>query len=443
MFAAALVAAALASCSWGRFDDLKSENWVALLERDNDDTDGDFGVDVIALPPPTGQNGIRFVVSLGLPPSGLAQGTFDGSGALVEQIGFDGELGGRGQLTPLNDRGTPFSMARYSDESFIVGVPERNMLIRYNAGLKDGIEVMGESSPPRTGRTVVVGKVFAASTMPDIVTIGQLSLTVIPNGNGTPRTCNLKPPNPASGTMGHTVVSAESLVLAQFEPTFQHIIVASARLDNTPRVLILNANDIVHGMDCPDNGFSVGAAPEQSHVALAVGNIDDNPALDLVGGTLATGGRTGVVTAYLNLTPTTTNPTAMVIPSVETGAEAEQGSSVRGARLRIANIDETPANEIIVADPGASTPAQVSLAGQVQIYRWGGCAGEGVARGPACLVRTLYDPNPDDDQNQFGRGLAVGQFRTAAGERPVLAIAQKGKLWVYFRTNAATPDPRQ
>jgi hypothetical protein len=128
-------------------------------------------------------------------------------------------------------------------------------------------------------------------------------------------------------------------------------------------------------------------------------------------------------------------PTGVEIPSPAT----EDPSGARGARIRLADIEGDAGTEIIVGDPGA-TVESVSNGGKVQIYKLGACSGAGEVRGPACLIRTLFDPTPATN-DQFGRAMAIGQF-TGASTKNILAIAQKTKLWVYFKVSEADTDPR-
>jgi hypothetical protein len=428
------LAAVAVSCSWSQFDDLKSDSWITIVERNDTDTGGDFGLDLLALPPPPGAMGMRLVVSVGNPPAGMAQGTIDATGKLTQQIGYNALLGGSGALDPLNDQAAVFSMARYQGDTFIAGVPDRQMLIRYEGGLdRTGRTVYSRSDLAKMGRTVAVGNLGLGSANPDIVTIGQLSLTVIPNGGEgtTPITCNLQPPNPLSSP----VVSAESLAVGPIAGNgHDQIVVSTFNLENTPRIYILEASDIRNGMNCPDRGFTVASPPP---VAIALGNVDGDPRLDIVAGAQGSGGNPGTITVYPNVVIGQT-PEAIVIPVDST--EDRASSAARGSRLRIANLDGEAGNEIIAGDAGASALG-VSSAGQVQIYRMGACGSEGSARGPACLVTTLFDPSPDRD-DKFGRALAIGTLMTASGEKPILAVAQKAKAWVYFKISPSFPDAR-
>ena len=44
--------------------------------------------------------------------------------------------------------------------------------------------------------------------------------------------------------------------------------------------------------------------------------------------------------------------------------------------------------------------------------------------------------------DQFGRALAVGPFTSSKGMKTILAVAEKTKLWVYFRISSTDTDPR-
>jgi hypothetical protein len=192
------------------------------------------------------------------------------------------------------------------------------------------------------------------------------------------------------------------------------------------------AAKIADGKPCPsataDVVLDLAASPAPQ--TLAFGDVDGDGALDLVTGTVAASG-SGTVTVYPKL------GAGVTIPS----DASEGGSTSRGLRIAIANLDGKDVPEIVVGDPNA-TVSRVSAAGQVQIYRYGtaGCAAERV-RGPACLVQTLYDTEPTANA-QFGRALTTTPFPAPASKQSLLAIGMKNAVWVYFRAFADAPDPR-
>ncbi len=55
------VLAAGVSCDPRRFDDLADDAWVQFAERDASQASGDWGIEVVALPMPSGKQGARFV----------------------------------------------------------------------------------------------------------------------------------------------------------------------------------------------------------------------------------------------------------------------------------------------------------------------------------------------------------------------------------------------
>ena len=115
----ALLAATALSCLPGRFDDLENEAWVQLAERDDSQASGDWAIAVQAMPPASGKLGMRFVLSLGKSPPGLAVVTFDEHGSKTAQTGTN--LGGS-LAAPLHSTDNVDALAKLDAEQGTEGV---------------------------------------------------------------------------------------------------------------------------------------------------------------------------------------------------------------------------------------------------------------------------------------------------------------------------------
>jgi hypothetical protein len=350
-------------------------------------------------------------------------------------VSQDGANADSGRLDPLTPASTVFSLAPFDDGHFIAGAPLINTVVKFEIGLTDG-EAVIDRGPMFAGRKVATGNLgLGSATVPDVVAVGQLSLTVVGDGTMAPVTCAMKAPNESQDP----VISLEALTIANVDTSTPHdeIVVGHRSLvGDLPRVLILDAGSIQNGTNCSEATALVmpdGNAP----VSVQVAQLDGaTTPLDMVTGSIRA--NDGVVRVFMNPTyaPGST-PESMEIPL----GDDENASRVRGSRIRIANIAGGNENEIIVGDP-AATMENVSRSGNVQIFRPGACgAGGGEVRGPVCLLRTLYDPTPASN-DQFGRALAIGSFRSSKGERTILAVGARARIWVYYRVEAEGTDPR-
>ena len=431
---ASVAVAALGSCNWGKFDDLKDDAWAQLIDRDDSGVSGDFGIDVCAVPTTGSQGGVRFVISAGLT-AGLAQATFDENGDLIDTIGFDGDASGAGQIRPIRTtNSTPFVVIPYKDNTFLAGIPDQKIVAEYETGLQNGRAIV-EGGVDRTGEALAVGDLGVGTATLDVVAVSGSSVIVLPDGSSTGAfSCALRPPR-KNGTP--PLVPLENVKIARMAGgtgAGQIIIAGEDQETATPRIYILDASQVqgAGGADCPTGASFVVTAPAPGSIAVA--DIDGNGPLDIIAGTLGQSSAAGRVTVYLN--PSSGTPTPVEI----TSELDDKSSPLRGSRIRVANIDEDAASEIIVGD-AAGSPDNVSAAGQVQLFRWGSSGSCPEQRGPACLVRTIFDPDPDTN-GFFGRALAIGQFKKGAATSNVLAVAQKDQVVVYFRVSTADQDPR-
>src|SRR5262249_44559459 len=151
---------------------------------------GDWAVDVIALPPASGKMGMRYVLSLGGSPPGLAQVDFDEHGSITNQIGSNFAGGGGGVAGPLDDKASVDALAPYGANQFIAGAggsgtQGQPLVVRLDAGFANGAPLIGRTSAlSYAGRAVVTGNLFSpASANPDVVVMGQLSMSVIQGGD--------------------------------------------------------------------------------------------------------------------------------------------------------------------------------------------------------------------------------------------------------------------
>ncbi len=428
------------ACDPRTFDDLKSEAWVQIAERNETETGGDFGTNVIAMPPPS-TGGARFVVAVGSP-SGLAQITLNAAGDIDEQIGYNGDVGGRGALQPLEASKSPSDLVPLSGDQFLVGVASAGDVIRYEAGLQAGVAII-DSGDTATGlgNAVAVGDLGVGTSAPEVVAVGTTSLTVLEDGDMTKtrRTCGLKPPNASNAPPVHL----QNVVITTLgsEP---RIVVSSTRLDNSGVIYVIDPGAIQNGQNCPDTGFSVPTPPP---VALVIANLDANAAPEIVTGSLGMSGVTGKVRIYMNVTGAG-EPSMMEVPlgmpsaaNPDPSDDERSASSAHGSRILIGNIGEGSEPEILVGDPNATVDG-VSAAGRVNIYRMGGTCDPAAMRGPLCLVRTLFDPDPDRN-SYFGRAMTIAPFSAGGTSTNILAVAERAKLWIYFRVFTASADPRQ
>lgn len=440
-----ILALAALSCDPRKFNDVADTAWVQIAERNDTQTGGDFGVDVIAMPLASSDEGARFVVTAGSGPPGLAQITYNAKGSKTEQIGYDADQNGKGALAPMTTVAPLTGLQALSASQFLVGVGGLNnpapRVLSYDVGLKNGISLIA-SPEQATGDALAVGDLGLGGAAPDLVAVGSLSLTLVADADpqSTPITCILKPPNASTDV----VVSKQVLQIARFGAAAHDSIVVSTRPlnDSDPgapaRILIIDATTVQNGRDCPSTtSFNV---PAPGPVAIAVGDVDGNSAPDIVTGTLGAkgSGANGTVRVYLNVQPGQ-QPQEMVIPLSE--EEDANASTANGAHILIANIDEDKtSNEIIVSDAGALLDG-VSAGGIVRVYRFGGTCDADHERGPACLKYELYDPGAKKNE-YFGRSLAVAPFKSSKGTTNILAVGLKDRVWVYFRVSASATDPR-
>jgi hypothetical protein len=242
--------------------------------------------------------------------------------------------------------------------------------------------------------------------------------------------------------------SLNSLVIAKVKPgaTSQVLVAVNAVRagigNNVPEILILDAADIVDGAACPETkGVIVDANGQPSPSAVIVGDFNGNGSPDIAYSQTFNSGGTGVIGLFMDISDFTGATPVKITPTT-----ADIPSAAFGSVLAVADLDQDTANpgqELIVADPGAA-PNNVLNAGQVTVFKFGSScpAGAMAARGPLCVLTYLYNPDPSSNGG-FGQAMATTPFPNANSPTNVLAIAEQNKLWVYFRTVASAPDPRQ
>lgn len=450
------------SCDPRSFDDLADTTWVQFAERDDSQVPGRFAVAVATVAMPSGQSGARFIVS-SKSPAGLTQVTFDASGSKSQQIGSS--IGA--SLAPLvtdsagSNGNNILALAGTTDgagaPAFVAGQFQSGMIGRA-ALMAVGLQNTGTPLTPPTsltqdnyiqyGYSVAAGNLGTTGTArgQDIAVLSNNALTIFPGNGSATKACNLQRSNaPTNAYDG----SLNSLVIAKVKPgagTVGQVLVAVNAVragigNNTPEILILDAADIVDGAHCPETkGVIIDANGMPSPSAIVVGDFDGNGSPDIAySQTFNTG--SGNIGVFMNITDFTG-----ATPTKITPMPADIASAAFGSVLAAADLDDdttVPGQELIIGDPGAQ-PKNVINSGQVTVLKIGAtCPGGATSvRGPFCVLTTLYNPDPSANGG-FGQAIVSSHYPTPTDNTSVLAIAEQNKLWVYFRTVASAPDPRQ
>lgn len=424
-FAAAV---AVGSCNWGTFDDLKEKTGVTLVDQDDAPISGDFAIEIAALPP-TG-DGASLVIAGGAS-AGIAQLVLDGSGERTSFVGFDADPEGRGSLRPIKSTSPPHGIAVIDATTYLVAVQDINNVVEFKTGVTSPRELIAGGGRTNTGRSVAVGNLGIGTAALDVVVSAVDAITIIPDGTGTPVSCGLISPKAIST---QPFIPAEHVKIARIDSGSgpEQIIVGANDGNGVPRVYMLDASQVqgASGTECPTN-TSIQLSGTSQPSSVAVGDVDGNGELDLVLGT--PDNERNAVQVILN--PKRGQAAAPMIIPTQT---ADPVSEYRGGRIRIANLDSTAGNEIVVADPRAVVGGDGD-AGIVFIYRWGTSA-NCTPVGPACLVRTLYDAS---GAKYFGRSLAIVPFKTGSTTTNLLAVGQKDQVVIYFKLSPDATDPRQ
>ncbi len=439
------LALGIVSCNPGVFDDLKNDTWVQLMERDDTQTSGDFGIAVTAVPAASGQ-GIQIIAAAGNP-GGLAVATFDQHGNKTSQIGFDAQVDSSGTqptgpLAPLTPKTEPSALVPYSSTQFVAGDSGIPLAALFSADLTmRGTTITPAGSMVEAGSSLAVGKLADGETTPDVVVVSQTSVMVISGAliagtAGAPaiKSCMMVRPDAATGPD----VNLQNVTTASFGGTHNLIVVGGVRFSDrsagTAKVLVFDAADFNDGDECPDTGITLpesaaDVAMTNGPQAVVVGDLDGSGgANDIAVGTIAASGN-ATVNVFMNYVPggaTQPTPVKITLPSVASG--------VFGSHLAIVNLDADATQELVVADAGA-TAATTTGSGEVTIYKLT------TAAGAMTPIQTLYDPSPDKDE-MFGRDMTFIPFPTPTSSTNVLAVASKDKIWVYFQSIPGATDPR-
>jgi len=457
-----LLLAAGLSCDPRSFDDLADTTWVQFASRDDSQVPGRFGVAVATLPPDSATSkGVRFIIS-SKAPAGLTQVAFDEHGSKTQQTGSS--IGA--SLLPLmgdstaNSGNNILALAGTTNGSgaaaFVAGQFQDKSVGRA-ALMPAGLQNIGTDLPPPAslsadkyidyGYTVATGDLGStgATRGKDIAVLANNALVVFPGNGGAGKACNLQRSNPPANAYDG---SLNSMIIAPVKGNGHSQVLVAARVvraglgNNVPEILILDEADIVDGAVCPETkGVIVDADGMPSPSAIVVGDFDGNGVPDIAySQTFSTGqGNLGV---FMNITDFTGATPTKIMP-----AAADIASAAFGSVLAAADLDgdtTVKGQELIVGDPGAA-PHNVLNSGQVLVLKSGNSCPGGTAanRGALfCVLTTLYNPDPASNGG-FGQAIATSPYPTSADKTNVVAIAEQNKLWVYFRTVASAPDPRQ
>lgn len=429
--------AALASCSWGRFDDLKHDTGIGLLDRPGEIT-GTIGI-AVAPVAKVGMDAAAFVTSATTPTamvrvSILPNGEFSSDAHEAQTSG--------GDLSPIKPTNTPQTIAALGDDRFVVGVPSAKQVVAFSnsaAGFANSGSLLVDPANvlDQTGLAIAVGALpGVGDARPDVVVVGQTRVYVIPDGDSTKQAtvCGLR--QPLSGfSLGNGSVQVRNVAVATIDGTAK-IVVGGAEFNGT------NAGVVI--MDAPTStdttgttppactgGFQTGTTDMDAPFAVAVGDLDGNGGTnDIVTAThLATSGTTDTtVCLWLNVS-TSSTPSCTPVPKPDADA-AVKSSPLRGARLTFAKLDGSATPFIVVGDPQANV--ETKSAGAVSVFKLDG--------GTVKWVTSLWVPGPDGSEN-FGRDLAALPF---AGKitTDILAVGMKDKVAVYFNVQPDAADPR-
>jgi hypothetical protein len=426
----AILAVAAGGCDWRTFDDLSDEAWAEASGSPEQLNAGEWGTNVAY---GGGSSGAVTFLASGQRPDGVGSINYDASGNLSG--GGETIAGGGGATTPdpLAVRPPLVGDPANSDGMVALGIGEN--------GAASGRVLLYQPAGPSLATAIPVGSdqvhalAFGTASSDDAAKDGLRDLVVVTG-------------NQLTLISGYTLGSSERLqqtctvvrdrgfaaAVAELDSSSDEeeivLSMGNANQDGAASSVMFLAGTTISAADADTDTSCIagtrtalgeltapGDEPDFG-AALVVADFDGGNGLDLAVGAPASNS----VYVYMNI------DLSGGLPGTPITISGPSGSSAFGTTLAAGDFDGDGSDELVIGDPQA-TAEGVSNAGRAYIVP---------QDGDFATQYELGDADPESDQN-FGRGLAVGSF---GGTGAVLAVAAKGEVFTYFRTQLSA-DVRQ